>query len=361
MGHLLYGYVIVMLSNEVHPVCWTIPHCVLVLKLIGIAYNLYDGTKDQIELNEEQKETCISKLPSFFEVMGYSYHFGTVLAGPQFSFMRYQKFVSGKLFLWPASPGSFIAGVSRLCLGIGYASLYSILNRWYPLSYIIGSEYDEKGFLAKLFIMTIIGKVALWRYIVVWLFAEGSCIMTGISYKLKKRNGSVDWSGVNNVHLLQFESAFSLQSLVYAFNVNTNYWIKCYVYKRLKWLGNRQLSFVLSLLFISLWHGIWPGYLFNFSFEVIVLTAEKQLVSVARHRLGIVMNELPWLLYLPIVVVLYLLMNVILMYPVMMFMLLSWSACWKFMKSVYFFGHLAAGIWFILYYTILKPSHTKQY
>ncbi|XP_019861775.1 PREDICTED: lysophospholipid acyltransferase 5-like, partial [Amphimedon queenslandica] len=35
MGHLTFGYVIVISSNQVHPIFWTIPHCVLVLKLIG--------------------------------------------------------------------------------------------------------------------------------------------------------------------------------------------------------------------------------------------------------------------------------------------------------------------------------------
>ena len=30
------GYLHVMYSNEIHPIAWTIPHCVLVLKLIGM-------------------------------------------------------------------------------------------------------------------------------------------------------------------------------------------------------------------------------------------------------------------------------------------------------------------------------------
>ena len=48
-----------------------------------------------------------------------------------------------------------------------------------------------------------------------------------------------------------------------------------YVYKRLKWLGSKELSLALTLVFISLWHGIWPGYYFNFSLEFIGLTAER--------------------------------------------------------------------------------------
>lgn len=41
-GHLLLGYAYVLMSNKVHSISWTIPHCVLVLKLIGKAtlYNL---------------------------------------------------------------------------------------------------------------------------------------------------------------------------------------------------------------------------------------------------------------------------------------------------------------------------------
>ena len=34
-GHLLYGYVAAMFNEQVHPVSWQIPHCVLVLKLVG--------------------------------------------------------------------------------------------------------------------------------------------------------------------------------------------------------------------------------------------------------------------------------------------------------------------------------------
>ena len=34
-GHLVGGYVYVMWTMQVHPISWTIPHCVLVLKLIG--------------------------------------------------------------------------------------------------------------------------------------------------------------------------------------------------------------------------------------------------------------------------------------------------------------------------------------
>ena len=32
---MVIGYTHIALSDQVHPIAWTIPHCVLVLKLIG--------------------------------------------------------------------------------------------------------------------------------------------------------------------------------------------------------------------------------------------------------------------------------------------------------------------------------------
>ena len=40
-------------------------------------------------------------------------------------------------------------------------------------------------------------------------------------------------------------------------------------------MGNKTLSYVVTLLFVSLWHGVWPGYLLNFSFELIGIFAER--------------------------------------------------------------------------------------
>ena len=58
--------------------------------------------------------------------------------------------------------------------------------------------------------------------------------------------------------------------------ISTDFCLLCrYVYKRLKWMGNRMLSFAITLTFVSLWHGIWPGYLLNFSMEFFGIVAER--------------------------------------------------------------------------------------
>ena len=58
------------------------------------------------------------------------------------------------------------------------------------------------------------------------------------------------------------------------------------MYKRLKWLGSRELSMATTIMYIALWHGIWPGYYLNFSLEFIDLTAERT-VSVSVNKISI--------------------------------------------------------------------------
>ena len=48
-----------------------------------------------------------------------------------------------------------------------------------------------------------------------------------------------------------------------------------YAYSRLKWLGNKLLSFAVTMVFVSLWHGLWPGYFLCFFHELMCVQAER--------------------------------------------------------------------------------------
>lgn len=49
-----------------------------------------------------------------------------------------------------------------------------------------------------------------------------------------------------------------------------------YFFKRLKFLGNKELSQGLSLLFLALWHGLHSGYLVCFQMEFLIVIVERQ-------------------------------------------------------------------------------------
>lgn len=82
---------------------------------------------------------------------------------------------------------------------------------------------------------------------------------------------------------------------VHSFNVNTNNWVAAYVYKRLKFLNNRTISYAGALLFLAVWHGFHSGYYMAFALEYTIITFEKQvsiLFSLSLEKLTVLKHKL---------------------------------------------------------------------
>ena len=60
------GYILT--SNTDYAVNWTMPHCVLTLRLIGVAMDCYDGSRPEEELSKDQKISKLSSVPSLLEM-----------------------------------------------------------------------------------------------------------------------------------------------------------------------------------------------------------------------------------------------------------------------------------------------------
>lgn len=88
------GYV--LLNTTEYVVNWTMPHCVLCLRLIGLAFDVADGRHYE-SLKEEQRETALRERPSALQTFSYAFFFGGSLVGPQFPCKRYLDFINGSL------------------------------------------------------------------------------------------------------------------------------------------------------------------------------------------------------------------------------------------------------------------------
>ena len=71
---------------------------------------------------------------------------------------------------------------------------------------------------------------------------------------------------------------------ILSFNINTNHWCAEYIYKRLKFLGSKMYSQIMTLLFLALWHGFHSGYYHCFFMEFVVLYFERD-VSITQNLL----------------------------------------------------------------------------
>lgn len=75
--------------------------------------------------------------------------------------------------------------------------------------------------------------------------------------------------------LSTFENTTQFTHYIQSFNINTNHWSAQYIYKRLKFLGNRQISQLATLVFLAVWHGFHSGYYVCFFFEFVVVYMER--------------------------------------------------------------------------------------
>ncbi|KAK6638461.1 hypothetical protein RUM43_006728 [Polyplax serrata] len=284
MLHLLIGYWAT--ATATYDIKWTMPQCVLTLRLIGLAFNVYDGQQPEEKLSSDNKSVALRTVPSLLEVFGHSYFPSSFLVGPQLPLKRYHDFVELKLEKKENPkelPDTIVAGRNRLCLGIMYLSIYQLGSMYLSDDYITSEEYSCLSMWKKVLFFGIWGRVNLYKYISCWLITEGSCIIMGLTYNGVDENGKAKWDGCSNVKLSVFETSTRMNHYIESFNINTNQWVAQYIYKRLKFLNNKSYSYLGTLLFLAVWHGLHSGYYVTFFFEFIVITTEKNIMTLAER------------------------------------------------------------------------------
>ncbi|XP_022668728.1 lysophospholipid acyltransferase 5-like isoform X3 [Varroa destructor] len=212
LGYLLMGYLFTATDN--YDIKWTMPHCILCLRLIGVAFDYYDGgAKDLVILSEE------------------------------------------------------------------YLTQWSWCARWLFLG--------------------LFGTITLHKYVACWLMAEGSCALSGLSYNGRNAHGINQWNGLQNIWVWRFEMTTNFDGFIRAFNINTNKWVAQYIYKRLKFLGNKNVSHIVALGFLALWHGFHMGYYICFLNEFLVMKFERDVSQIIdsfpRVRNVVYHEKLQWL------------------------------------------------------------------
>ncbi|XP_065890798.1 lysophospholipid acyltransferase 5-like [Dysidea avara] len=359
--HTLAGYTQQCINGSVHnPLNWTIPQCVLLMKLVGLLTDIYDGAKKKQD--DKQQPNALSQLPTLPEFLGFSCFFGNVLIGPQLSFKRYIAFTSGSLYDTKKTQNCMIPGLVRCLTGIMFVSGYGLLGHFFPSKYLVSDEYANLALVYQWMYLLVWGRVYLWMYTSVWILVEGACIITGISYDGVDESGAPQWGAVSNIHVLKFESSYTLQTVIDAFNITSSRWTYQYVYTRLKWLRSKPLSHFITLLFLAMWHGLWPGYFITFTLEFILIVQERQLFSWLKSMTRRTLDDLPSILSVPITVLAFLVKHIIIYFPVACFCLLTWEYCWKFMVAVRFYLFFVIIGWAIFNVTIvpLTKKHRRR-
>ncbi|VDM43947.1 unnamed protein product [Toxocara canis] len=333
LGHLLVGYWFA--ESDQYDITWTTPFCIMTLRFIGLVMDVYDGQKPKDKLKPDQLKTAIVNPPGLLEIAAYGLFFSGTFVGPQFPLARFRAFVNGEfLENGQVRVSGLMPSLGRFVAGCFYAVIHQWGAMWIPCDYFNTRE-----------------------------FFEGAAILAGIGYNGKDENGADRWDGVRDVHILGYEFGMDFQSVIDSFNVGTNTFAKNHIFKRLRWLGNRNISHLVTLAYLAVWHGYHLGYFILFAFEFSCVLAQDQLYGLIRQTPGASEFFAQKWLYPFKVIVGRIIINVAMGTGFLSFGLVKTRIWIKPLLSVYFFGHITAMVVWPIVYALLKrilPRKTKQ-
>ena len=229
----------------------------------------------------------------YFQLTLRQLYFPGLFAGPSFDYVDYRRWIDTTLFEVPSGtnpahapktrkqrkiPRSGTPAAWKAITGVVWLVLFLIFSGWYNFELVLGDEYLKYGFLRRVWILEILGFVSRMRYYGVWYITEGACILSGLGYRgINPQTGHVQWDRLQNVRPWGIESAQNTQAYLGNWNINTNLWLRNYMYLRVTPKGKKP-GFRASLATFAtsaFWHGFYPGYYLAFILAAFLQTIAK--------------------------------------------------------------------------------------
>ncbi|CAG5176041.1 uncharacterized protein ALTATR162_LOCUS8283 [Alternaria atra] len=280
MGHMSVNHIYRQAVNDPSVFDITGAQMVLVMKLTAFCWNVQDGRLPDSELTEVQRDHAIRTMPSILDYIGYVFFFPAIMAGPAFDYADYSTDPSKAP---PTRKKRKIprSGMPAFMKGI-YGTLWLIafikFSSWYYPAFFLGGEYMQYNFFRRVWQLYMLGLTTRMKYYAVWSLSEGSCILSGIGYNgLDPKTGRPKWDRLTNIMPLEIESAQNARAYLGFWNINTNNWLKNYMYLRVTPKGQKPGFRATLATFVTsaFWHGFYPGYYLAFVLAAFVQTAAK--------------------------------------------------------------------------------------
>ena len=114
-----------------------------ICKFSSMAFSYEDGEKNDSEIkNKHWKKYKIKEMPTFLEVMTYTFYFPSAIMGPYFEFMDFKNFIYLQEEYSRLKPiNTFYFGTIELTFSLISATFYGYFGPKYPLSYCGTKEY----------------------------------------------------------------------------------------------------------------------------------------------------------------------------------------------------------------------------
>ncbi|KND91620.1 Lysophospholipid acyltransferase, partial [Tolypocladium ophioglossoides CBS 100239] len=300
MGHLSVNHIRRQAADNPSTVDITGAQMVLVMKLSAFCWNVADGQLPQDHLSDFQKDRALDKLPPVLDFAGYVLFFPGLLAGPAFDYAEYRRWIDTSMFDVPAEidpakkppvrkrrriPRSGTPSAFKALRGLLWIGVFVALSPRFDHEQLVADSYMQHGLLHRIWIMYMVNLVTRLKYYGVWTLTEGSCLLVGLGYNgVDPVTGKVSWNRLQNIDPWMVETAQNPRGYLAGWNMNTNNWLRNYVYLRETPRGKKpgfrasMTTFVTS----ALWHGFYPGYYLTFVLASLIQTAAKNFRRLVR-------------------------------------------------------------------------------
>lgn len=293
MGHMCVNHVHRKTSAIPGAIDITGAQMVLVMKLTAFCWNVQDGRLAESDISDFQKEHALPELPGLLEYAAYVLFFPSLMAGPAFDYIEYRRWIETTMFDLPPGadpahaprtrkkrriPRSGTPATIKAVIGLSWLFAFLKLSGPYSPQYLLSSQYMSHNLLRRIWIMHMVSFVVRTKYYAVWSLSEGACILSGIGFKgVDPKTGRVHWDRLQNVNPLGTELAQNSRAYLGNWNINTNNWLRNYIYLRVTPKGKKPgfraslATFVTS----AFWHGFEFGYYMTFVLASLIQTVAK--------------------------------------------------------------------------------------
>lgn len=282
MGYMSISHIYRQILADPSVVDITGAQMVMIMRLTAFCWNVHDGQLPEKDLSPYQKDRAIRKMPNLLDYFGFVFFFPSLMVGPAFDYIDYQRYVTTTMFDLPPGVDPSKAPPTRkkrriprsgrpamLKMGIGLAWILVFLQFagiYYP-EYMLTPEFMEHNFFYRVFVLHMVGFVTRMKYYGVWTLTEGACILSGIGYNgVDPVTGKASWDRLQNVKPLGIELAQNTHAYLGNWNINTNNWLRNYVFLRVTPKGKKPGFRATMATFVTsaFWHGFYPGYYLTF-------------------------------------------------------------------------------------------------
>ena len=182
-------------------------------------------------------------------------------------------------------PRSGTPAILKAITGLFWILVFLKFSGWYTPEVLTSDEYLTYGFVRRVWLLHMLGVTNRLKYYGVWALTEGACILSGLGYKgVDPQTGRVRWDRLQNVSPWGVETAQNTRAYLENWNINTNHWLRNYMYLRVTPKGKKpgfrasMATFVTS----AFWHGFYPGYYLTFVLASFLQTVAKSIFLAPR-------------------------------------------------------------------------------